>query len=105
MTITISTNFCGVDVIVEGTYEEGEASKTSGPPEDCYEGSPSYFEIEDVTTESGDSIYEMIQCMAIRTNTSPIGHTDALNALAIQVCEICDNMEPDFDEPEPDDAD
>jgi hypothetical protein len=95
----VSITYLGVDLEVEGTYEPEEPSKLSGPPEDCYEGGPSYFEIEDILV-GGVSIYEMFQCFAICTNKSPIGHTDALNDLAALVCEICDNMEPDYDDAE-----
>jgi hypothetical protein len=95
----IEITYLGVELTVEGTYEAEEPSRTSGPPEDCYEGSPSYFEIDDIFV-GGVSIIEMFQCMAIVTNRSPIGHKDALNDLASLVCEICDNMEPDYDEAE-----
>jgi len=95
----VSITYLGVELEVEGNYEPGEPSRTSGPPEDCHEGEPSYFEIEDIFVE-GTSIYEMFQCMAVPTNSQPLRHVDALFDLAEKVCEACDNMEPDYDEAE-----
>jgi hypothetical protein len=95
----VEITYLGVELTVEGTYEPEEPSKTYGPPESCYEGSPSYFDIEDIFV-GGVSIYEMFQCFAICTNKSPIGHADALLDLSGKVCEVCDNMEPDYDEAE-----
>ena len=109
MRVTIT--YLGVELDVEGNYEPEEPSRLSGPPEDCYEGESSYFEIEDIFV--GDvSIYEMMQCLAVATNTSPISHTDVIHDtspishtdviynIATLVCEACDNMEPDYDEAE-----
>ena len=111
MRVTIT--YLGVELDVEGNYEPEEPSKLSGPPEDCHEGEPSYFEVEDIFV--GDvSIYEMMQCLAVATNTSPISHVDVINDIATSpishtdvihdiaalVCEACDNMEPDYDEAE-----
>ena len=109
MRVTIT--YLGVELDVEGNYEPEEPSRLSGPPEDCYEGEPSYFEVEDIFV-NGISIYEMMQCLAVATNTSPISHTDVIHDtspishtdviynIATLVCEACDNMEPDYDEAE-----
>ena len=97
MRVTIT--YLGVELDVEGNYEPEEPSQLSGPPEDCYEGGPSYFEVEDIFV-NGISIYEMMQCLAVATNTSPISHTDVIHDIATLVCEACDNMEPDYDEAE-----
>lgn len=97
MRVTIT--YLGVELDVEGNYEPEEPSRLSGPPEDCYEGESSYFEIEDIFV-NGISIYEMMQCLAVATNTSPISHTDVIHDIATLVCEACDNMEPDYDEAE-----
>ena len=102
MTTQLTIDFLGVELEVEGSYDPGEPSRTSGPPEDCYEGSPSYFEIEDILV-GGVSILEMFQCFSIPTNSAPIRHRDALQALAEIACQMCDEMEPEVDDPpEPD---
>lgn len=63
----VNLTYLGVELEVEGTYTAGEPAITSGPPEDCYEGSPSSFDVEDV--KIGDvSILPMLECFLVARN-------------------------------------
>jgi hypothetical protein len=64
----VNLTYLGVELVVEGTYTAGEPAITSRPPEDCYEGSPSSFDVDDV--KIGDvSIMSMMECL--RVNKGP----------------------------------
>lgn len=94
----IEITYCGVDMVVEGVYTPGEEAKTSGPPEDCYEGSDSTFDIEDVEV-GGVSIFEMLECMTIapvRGAKGPL--VMSLDDLADEVCEKIECDGPDEDD-------
>lgn len=43
--VTVTCGDIAGEVIVGFTYEAGEDSQTSGPPENCYEGSPEELEV------------------------------------------------------------
>lgn len=98
--VTLELDFFGSVLTVVGSYTPGTPGKLTGPWEDSYPAEPSEFEVEDVL--AGEvSVYEMMQCMQVVVNTSPIKHRDALTTLAEQCCETLDEAEPD-DDYEPD---
>lgn len=66
----VNLTYLGVELVVEGTYTAGEPAITSGPPEDCYEGSPSSFDVDDV--KIGDvSIMSMMECLLVAGAHNP----------------------------------
>lgn len=70
MTMTFSVFLDDEEYVIQGTYTPEDPGQTSGPPERCYEGSPSEFEMLSIKlngTECGrlsQEIYDKLQCLA-----------------------------------------
>jgi len=45
-TVSVFIHNCDFELIVTGDYTSGSDGRTYGPPEDCYPGYPSEFDIE-----------------------------------------------------------
>ena len=77
-TVQLQITYLGVTFDVLGNYTRGTPDQTTGPPEACYEGEPSEFEVTVIALEDCDG------------NLLPLLDPDVVEVLETWAIEMCD---------------